>query len=56
MAQKQFLVVIEEETILEDAGTADKVTQLEAQFLDIIQEINMCNTHVHLKVTSIVEQ
>jgi len=56
MATKIFTVTIEEDIILENEGTADKITQLEAQFKNIVEEVNMRNTHVQLHVTSIVAQ
>jgi hypothetical protein len=55
MATKVFEVTIDEEkhpTI----GTDEHLAQLEASFLNIIEEINMANTGAKLKVTSVEEQ
>ncbi|HUU37207.1 MAG TPA: hypothetical protein VMW46_03255 [Candidatus Desulfaltia sp.] len=55
MATKVFLVTISA-TKRGDFETDEKMAQLEASFINIIQEINMTDGGGDLKVTSIVEQ
>jgi len=52
---KQYLVTIETEK-LQASAPDEKVSQLEAVFVNIVEEINMSNGQAQLRVTSVEEQ